>query len=91
MAAPVKSGPRVYTLPDCHYCEFLKGWLMERRIEFEERLFDTEAQIDLIMRNVFGNPPILEVGIRVATSEELFSGENLDEERVSEVLRAEEA
>ena len=91
MAVPVKSGPRVYTLPDCPLCDSLKGWLRERGIEFEERPFDTEAQLDLIMRNVFGNPPVLEAESRVAPSEELFPGEVLDEERVMEVLRAEEA
>lgn len=86
-----RSPPRVYTLPDCHNCATLKRWLEERGVAFEERLFDTEAQLELIMRNVFGNPPILEVGSRTASSEELFVDEALDEEKVREVLGSEEA
>jgi len=87
----VKSSPRVYTLPDCPHCDSLKGWLRERGIEFEERPFDTEIQLELIMRNVFGNPPVLEVGSRATPSEELFLDEALDEEKVMEALRAEKA
>lgn len=57
----VRSRPRVYTLPACPKCDVLKEWLSERAIDFEEKAFDTEAQLDFIMRNFFGNPPILEL------------------------------
>ena len=48
--------------------------------------FDTEAQTDFIMRNMFGNPPILELGESFAPSEELFPEEKLDESKAFEVL-----
>jgi len=38
------------------------------------------------MRNMFGNPPILELGESFAPSEELFPDENLDENKALEVL-----
>ena len=85
-----KMRPRVYTLPDCPHCEALKGWLKARGVEFEERAFDTDVQLEFIMRNMFGNPPILEVGSRVVPSEELFVDEALDEEKLREVLGSEE-
>lgn len=78
--------PRVYALLDCSKCEVLKTWLKEREIEFEEKMFDTETQLDFIMRNVFGNPPLLELGETVASSEELFNNEILEESKVKEVL-----
>ena len=86
-----KPGTRVYTLPDCPNCTALKRWLKEQEISFEERVFDTEAQLDFIMRNMFGDPPILEVSTRVLQSEELFFDEELDEEKVREALESEEA
>ena len=82
---------RVYTLPDCPRCDNLKGWLKRRGMEFDERAFDTEAQLDFIMRNFFGNPPILEVDESAFPSEELFQDESLDEAKMSEVLGIAEA
>jgi len=76
---------RVYSLPDCPMCEELKIWLTDRDIDFESKWFDTETQTDFIMRNMFGNPPILEVGDEIKFSEELF-GEGLKEDLVLEVL-----
>ena len=78
--------PRVYTLPDCPKCEMLKGWLSDKKIEFDVKPFDTEVQTDFIMRNMFGNPPILELGESFAPSEDLFPDEKLDETRALEVL-----
>lgn len=85
-----KPGTRVYTLPDCPNCTSLKRWLEEQEITFEEKVFDTEVQLEFIMKNIFGNPPILEVGSRTLPSEELFSDEELDEEKVREALEPEE-
>jgi hypothetical protein len=82
---------RVYTLPDCPRCDVLKVWLKGRRMEFDEKAFDTEAQLDFIMKNFFGNPPILEVGESAFPSEELFQDESLDEAKMSEVLGIAEA
>ncbi len=77
---------RVYSLPDCPKCDKLKVWLKERGVEFEAKWFDTEAQTEFVMRNMFGNPPILEVGDRAEPAETLFEGEALIEARVMEVL-----
>jgi hypothetical protein len=38
------------------------------------------------MMNMFGNPPVLETGERVESSETLFEGEELKEELVLEML-----
>ena len=84
--SPENMLPRVYTLPDCPKCDKLKGWLSEKQIDFDVKPFDTEAQTDFIMRNIFGNPPILELGEVFAPSEELFLNEKLDETKALEVL-----
>ena len=76
----------VYTLPNCYKCEELKEWLSNRGVEFNVSSFDTKVQTEFIMRNIFGNPPIPERGEKAASSEELFLGEVLDEEKVKEII-----
>jgi arsenate reductase-like glutaredoxin family protein len=76
----------VYTLPDCAKCDKLKEWLADNNNEYESKSFTTEAQLEFIMKNMFGNPPILEVEERAASSEELFPNDILNEEKVLEVL-----
>ena len=78
--------PQVFTLPDCQKCDILKDWLKKRAIEYNEQVFDTETQVAFIMRNVFGNPPILKLGESKITSEELFTNEVLDEKKLKEFL-----
>ena len=78
--------PRVYTLPDCPKCEELKEWLKAQGFKYDVRSFDTEVQLEFIMRNMFGNPPILEVESEAFSSEELFPKELLDEGKLKEVL-----
>ncbi len=80
----------VFTIPHCHRCEELKRWLRGRGVSFEERQLDTEARVELIMKNIFGDPPIIEVGSKTISYEAFFDGEALDEERLMEVLRSEE-
>lgn len=87
----LKSFARVFTLPDCPNCSKLKEWLDIHKVKFEEFSFDTEAQVDFIMKNVFGNPPLLEMGSKVMSSEELFVDEVLNEEKAWEMLRSEKA
>ena len=55
-------------------------------MEFDELAFDTETQLNFIMKNIFGNPPILEFSNRVVVSEELFPNEILDEAKVKGVI-----
>jgi arsenate reductase-like glutaredoxin family protein len=78
--------PRVYTLPDCPKCDELKEWFEAQGYQYDVRSFDTEIQLDFIMRNMFGSPPILEVRSEVFSSEELFHKELLDEGKLLEVL-----
>jgi len=79
----------VYSLPDCSKCDKLKKFLKSKNIDFEAEWFDTENQTDFVMMNVFGNPPILTIGDKevVKTSEELFQGDTLIEEKVLEMLK----
>ena len=86
-----KRNAKVYTLPDCPNCTKLKIWLKDHEIPYEEKLFDTNVQLDFIMKNMFGNPPILDVGSITLQSEELFSNEQLNEVKVKEALESEEA
>jgi arsenate reductase-like glutaredoxin family protein len=82
----VEQKARVYTLPDCPKCDELKEWLINRDIEFEVRTFDIEAQTDFIMRNMFGDPPFLEIGEKAKSSEYLFPQEKLNEEKIMELI-----
>ena len=43
------------------------------------------------MRNMFGNPPILEVGDRCAAAEEMFPGGKLSEDVVRDLLNVKES
>jgi glutaredoxin len=81
---------KIYSLPDCHKCEELKAYLKGREIPFEAKWFDSEAQTEFVMRNMFGNPPILEVGERCAASEEMFPGGVLSVDVVGEFLNVKE-
>lgn len=76
----------VYTLPDCVKCDELKDWLSQNNKEYDSKSFTTEIQLEFIMKNVFGNPPILELDDRCAASEDLFPNDTLNEERVLEVI-----
>ena len=78
-------------MPDCHKCEILKDWLHNKGYEFDAKPFDTEAQTDFIMMNMFGNPPILQVSDTVASSEDMFPNEEIDEKKILEVLGVGEA
>ena len=79
--------PMVYTLPDCPKCDELKEWLEAQGFKYDVSSFDTEIQLEFIMRNMFGNPPILEIGSEAFSSEELFPQEILDEDKLKEILR----
>jgi glutaredoxin len=76
----------VYSLPDCPKCDKLKEYLKKRGVDFDARWFDTDAQTEFIMMNMFGNPPIITAGSAVRPSEEMFEGYTLREDKVAEVL-----
>jgi len=76
----------VYTLPGCKNCDTLKKWLKSGEIMFEEKLFDTEAQTEMIMKNIFDSPPFLEVNGEVVSSTEMFETDGELKPSVSEFL-----
>ena len=85
-----KTVAKIYSLPDCHKCEELKAYLKGKSIPFEAKWFDSEAQTEFVMRNIFGNPPILEVDDRCVASEEMFPGGMLSEGVVRDLLNVKE-
>jgi len=76
----------LYTLPGCSHCETLKDWLKRNDISYEEEFFNSEAQVEFIMKNIFSDPPILELASKILTYEEIFRGEELDEEKLKGVF-----
>ena len=77
---------RLYTLPGCIHCNTLKEWLKKESIAFEENPFDTDAQVDFIMQNIFSDPPILKVDAKIFTPQEIFNGDELVEGKLRELL-----
>jgi len=78
---------KLYTMPGCHKCHILAEKLKEMGVGFEERRFDTDAQLEFIMRDYFGNPPILEAPDRTACAEDLFDDHgNLIPEKLDQFL-----
>lgn len=51
---------RVYSKPGCPNCKKLKEWLSSRDFRFKDVTMTTDVSTDLIMRNIFSDPPILE-------------------------------
>jgi glutaredoxin len=81
---------KIYSLPDCPKCEILKKYMKEKAIPFEAKWFDTEAQTEFVMMNMFGNPPVLVLGDKVASAEDMFPGGELSESIVRGVLNVKE-
>ena len=76
----------VFTLPACPKCDVLKGWLEGRGLPYNERAFDTGVHTELIMRNDFGDPPVLAVGSKLYTSDGLFSSDDSIDDEVMETI-----
>jgi glutaredoxin len=52
----------VISVPDCSKCQTLKDYLKENHIPYTEKTLNSELQTDLIMNNIYFNPPILVIG-----------------------------
>ena len=52
----------VISLPECTKCEEIKAYLKESKIPFTEKTLNSEIQTNLIMNNIYYNPPVLVVG-----------------------------
>ena len=78
----------VYTLPRCGKCDTLKKWLREHGITFQEKLFDANAQTNMIMRNVFGDPPVFKTANDevIASDWSFDKNDNLREHMLIEFL-----
>ena len=76
----------VYTQPGCKNCDSLKIWLKLEKIKFEEKLFHTGVQADMIMMNIFDDPPFLKVNGEVMSSAEMFETDGKIKPSVSEFL-----
>lgn len=63
----------LYTLPHCDKCEIVKNWLKERKIKHTEKTITTEFQTELIMQNIFDDPPHLMVNDKILSSSEMFN------------------
>jgi len=79
----------IYTIPGCHRCNVLKEFLKTQSVQFKEKTFGTEAQVELIMMNVFSDPPVLEINGEILTPNKMFDGdEKLREDVVLRFLNS---
>ena len=69
----------VISLPDCSKCDEIKLYLKENHNPFTEKTFNSDIQTDLVMENIYYNPPILVIGDRkysykdfIAKKDDLF-------------------
>lgn len=69
----------IISLPNCSKCDEIKTHLKENKIPFKDRMLDSELQTELVMENVYFNPPVIRVDDRYfsykdfkANSEEMF-------------------
>ena len=67
----------LYTLPGCHKCVILKNYLKSQNVEFKEKSLNTEAQVELIMKNIYSDPPMLGVNGNFLTPDKMFGEEGL--------------
>ena len=80
------SSIKVFTLPRCPHCEQLKSWLARNGVQYEEALLDTDTKVELIMHNIFSDPPILQIEEKFVSSSSLMEGEALNEPILKQLL-----
>ena len=51
----------IISLPNCSKCDEIKAYLKENKIPFTDRMLDSELQTELVMENVYSNPPNVKV------------------------------
>ena len=77
-------------MPGCEHCLLLKTWLKTHNIPYTELSMDTDAKTELIMDNIFSDPPVLKNGDRHLVKEEIFGDEKLREDVVLKFLNSEQ-
>lgn len=50
------------SLPDCPKCDEIKRFLTEKCIPYTEKTLNSEIQTDLVMKDIYFDPPILVIG-----------------------------
>lgn len=83
----------VYTTSNCPRCKLLKKWLQNNKVQFGEKsMEDSDVAADLTMRDVYIlAAPILESQGKLHLVDELFSGDELNENTIRELVRDLEA
>ncbi|MBN1166690.1 MAG: glutaredoxin family protein [Methanospirillaceae archaeon] len=78
----------VYTLEFCPRCEILKGYLNSHNIAFRiSDLSSAESMTELRMNGVFvREAPVLQRGGKILTSDEMFLGDSVREEKIQGLL-----
>lgn len=76
----------LYTMAGCKNCHKLKDYLEKSNIIYEEKKIDIETQVELIMMNIFSDPPILEANGKTLTPDRMFDKDVLSESKVSMFL-----
>ncbi|WP_292485945.1 glutaredoxin family protein [Methanohalobium sp.] len=78
----------IYTTETCPKCEQLKKLLKSNNIAFKEADMSTpEALTELRVNGVFDvTAPILQIGDKFLTNDELFDGGEVDSNAISDIL-----
>ena len=81
---------RVYTKEICQNCQKVKAFLSAEGEPFEEVNIESgEALTELRMQGVFTLvTPVLQIGTTFLTATDLFANDELQKERVREVLKS---
>ena len=79
---------KVYSTKVCPHCKQVKDFLAVAGVEYEDVDITTaEALTELRMNGVFTLiTPVLQVGSTFITHEELFDGEDLNVEKLKEIM-----
>jgi len=51
----------IISLPNCSKCDEIKAYLKENKIPFSDQMLNSELQTELVMENVYSNPPNVKV------------------------------
>ena len=79
---------RVYSTKVCPHCKQVKDFLAAAGVEYEDvDITSAEALTELRMNGVFTLiTPVLQVGSTFITHDELFDGEDLNVEKLKEII-----
>lgn len=80
----------IYSTSNCPNCRVLKAHLQKKKVQFKETDMATpEALTELRMNGVFTMAaPVLQVGNRFYTYNDLFTGDEIDSKRLESVLNS---